>query len=58
MEAAWAALGGLPDLLTTFKTDLTNWFTFDAAEFNEAMAKLSEAMKPAEMPEPPTKFEG
>ncbi|GAJ10305.1 unnamed protein product, partial [marine sediment metagenome] len=56
MEAAWAALGGLPDLLTNFKADLVNWLTFDITEFNETMSKIRETTKLPEIPEHPAEW--
>lgn len=49
-DFAMMALGGLPELLTGFKTDLSEWFHFDITEFfgqvNEMQAKLKEKEAP------------
>lgn len=47
-DAAMAAIGLLPTLLTEWRADLAKFFTFDMDEFMTAMQTMSESMKSKE----------
>ena len=42
-EAAMTAITGLPALLATWKTELTDWFTFDFEEYRQTMEVVKNA---------------
>jgi len=44
-DAAMAALAYLPDMLTEWKNELADWFTFDVEEFEAKLALYLERMK-------------
>ncbi|MBA7592800.1 hypothetical protein ES708_34994 [subsurface metagenome] len=49
-DLAMMAIIDLPDLLTGFKTDLSEWFKFDVEAFMVKLEEYSERMKPEGVP--------